>query len=159
MSPKPVSGRTLAEGFASARAAVIREDFSAAAETYLDLLDEALTPDLRAEAQNNLASALCMLARSRPDARRLLDQAAMLLNEALRWRSLERAPKEWATSRTNLVVVLMKLFEATGEDRHLLSANLTAQGVENVLQRAGDADLQAWFVAVHSQLGGLRKRP
>lgn len=155
-----VADENVASAFARAKALVEIGDFNAAAPIYFQLLDSELALPLRAEALTNLGATLCMQARGQPEslAESMLEQARHLLVEALAIRRRAEAPAAWATTRANLALVHLALYQASGKSDELLAAHLTLDGIEQVLRTAGEPALLDWIMAIRDQLLELSER-
>lgn len=143
-----------------AKALVEARDFDSAILQFSQLLDRDLDTPLRGEVLTNLGAALCLSVQGKRDAAAItkLGHARTLLAEAAACRPSGFVPAAWATTRANLAVVCLALYEATGNRDDLMSAHLALDGVEQAVHQAGDTALQDWVLAIRDQLADLGDR-
>lgn len=143
-----------------AKALVEASDFDAAIVLFLELLDRDLDTALRGEVLTNLGAALCLSVQGRRDEEAIarLGQARDLLAAATACRPREQVPAAWATTRANLAVVCLALYQAGGNRDDLMAAHLALDGVEQAMRGANDAALFDWVIAIRDQLADLGDR-
>ena len=143
-----------------ARALAEARDFESAIVQYNQLLDRDLDTPLRGEVLTNLGAALCLSVQGQRDevAVAKLVQARGLLADAVPCRPRNLVPAAWATTRANLAVVCLALYEAIGNRDDLMAAHLALDGVEQAMQGAGDTAMHDWVLAIRDQLADLGDR-
>lgn len=143
-----------------AKALVEASDFDAAIIQYFQLLDRSLEAPLRGEVLTNLGVALCLSVHGQQDAAAIakLGQARDLLGQALACRPRTVEPVAWATTRANLAVVCLALYQAGGNRDDLMTAHLALDGVEQVMREAARPNLLDWVLAIRDQLADLGDR-
>jgi hypothetical protein len=159
-----IEPRTADEGVSAtlSRARILVEvgDFDSAILQFFQLLDRDLDTPLRGEVLTNLGAALCLSVHGKRDAAATakLSQARDLLATAVACRPRAVTPSAWATTRANLAVVCLALYEATGNRDDLMAAHLALDGVEQAMQEARDTAMHDWVLAIRDQLADLGDR-
>jgi hypothetical protein len=110
--------------------------------------------------QSSLGAAWCLLAQGEPlGPKRLnyLGRAHVLLNKALALFDQPNALTAWATTRANLVIVLLTQYEQTRVQADLLSALLTIDRLAQIFERAGNPDAEHWVHAITDWMNELKR--
>ena len=154
--------RGAAAELAHAKALIEKQDFKSAIALFEDLLGSGLPIDLASEVQTNLAAALCTVAQSDdiPEATAMtqLEQARVLLAQALLHYQPMTAPREWASARANLALVYLARHRLSGSHNDVLQAHMALDGTEQALRKVDDVNLTGWIEAIRDYLLDMRDR-
>jgi len=159
--PRPAA-RSSATELAHAKALIEKQDFKPAIALFESLLVSDLPVDLASEVQTNLAAALCTIAQGEGVPHDLaltqLEQARVLLSEALLHYQPMTAPREWASARANLALVYLARHRLSGSDNDVLQAHMALDGTEPALLKIDDVDTIGWIQAIRDYLLDMRER-